>query len=122
MILLEQVSLDLSRISGYSLMVSVVGYVIVFAALIVLTYIYANIPRIINSQIRQKLRRQGKKAPAENESMDIPGEVTAAISMALVKFLEDKHDVESKVMTIKQVSKRYSPWSSKIYGLNSYRR
>ncbi|HOH99332.1 MAG TPA: OadG family protein [Bacteroidales bacterium] len=103
-------------------MVSVVGYFIVFAALIVLTYIYANIPRIINSQIRQKLKRQGKKTPAENESMDIPGEVTAAISMALVRFLEETHDVESKVMTIKQVSKRYSPWSSKIYGLNSYRR
>jgi hypothetical protein len=48
------------------------------------------------------------------------GEINAAISMALYLYFEELHDEESDVVTIKKVSKRYSPWSSKIYGLNQY--
>jgi glutaconyl-CoA/methylmalonyl-CoA decarboxylase subunit delta len=79
-------------------------------------------PKVINMNIRQKLRRQGKHKEAEVESLEITGEVNAAISVALHLYFNEMHDEESNVMTIKKVSKRYSPWSSKIYGLNTYGR
>lgn len=51
------------------------------------------------------------------EPEDIPGEVNAAIALALHLFRNQLHDMEDTVITIKKVSKAYSPWSSKIYGL-----
>jgi hypothetical protein len=45
-----------------------------------------------------------------------PGEIHAAIAMALSEVAE-WHDVESNVLTIHNVAKTYSPWSSKIYTL-----
>lgn len=118
--ILQKVNFDFSLIDANSITISIVGYVIVFTALIFLTAIYFSLPRIINMAIRQKLRRQGKHQKDVTEDLNVPGEVTAAISLALMHLFEEAHDVESKVMTIKQVSKRYSPWSSKIYGLNTY--
>ena len=41
----------------------------------------------------------------------------AAIAMALHMFYEEAHDNESNVITIKRIERRYSPWSSKIYGI-----
>jgi sodium pump decarboxylase gamma subunit len=49
---------------------------------------------------------------SENES--------AAIAMALHLYYDDIHDDESYVITIKNTDNRYSPWSSKIYGINNY--
>jgi Oxaloacetate decarboxylase, gamma chain. len=54
-------------------------------------------------------------SPAEEAS----GEIIAAISMALYDYFSEKHDKESNIVTIKKVNKPYSPWNSKIYGLNS---
>ena len=45
------------------------------------------------------------------------GEVYAAIAMAIHEITEDEHDDENTVLTIKNVARNYSPWSSKIYTL-----
>lgn len=119
---LAKISFDFSAIDGFAITVTVVGYVIVFLALAFMYYVYTLVPKILNMNLRQKLRRQGRHKEAEKESLDIPGEVNAAISMALHLYFNEMHDEESNVMTIKRVSKRYSPWSSKIYGLNNYPR
>jgi hypothetical protein len=34
--------------------------------------------------------------------------------------MEEVHDFEDTVLTIKKVQKPYSPWSSKLYGLRQY--
>ena len=47
----------------------------------------------------------------------IPGEVIAAISMALHEHQGADHDVEETILTISRVKRSYSPWSSKIYTL-----
>jgi Na+-transporting methylmalonyl-CoA/oxaloacetate decarboxylase gamma subunit len=44
----------------------------------------------------------------------------AVIAMALFKYSESLHDEETLALTINKVSKSYSPWSSKIYGLRQY--
>lgn len=41
----------------------------------------------------------------------------AAIAMALHLYYTVAHDEESAIITIKKVERRYSPWSSKIYGV-----
>ena len=47
------------------------------------------------------------------------GEVNAAIAMALYSYFNELHDVESGVITIRRVSKNYSPWSSKLYNMKN---
>jgi len=61
-------------------------------------------------------------AESDEEAEVIPGEVLAAISMALTAHYGTKHDKESNIITIVKSDKRYSPWSSKIYGLNVFHR
>lgn len=50
------------------------------------------------------------------------GEVYAAIATALHLHMAEMHDRENAVLTINKVARTYSPWSSKIYGLNQWRR
>ena len=52
----------------------------------------------------------------------IPTGDIAAIAMAIHMFYDEAHDNESNVITIKRIERRYSPWSSKIYGTNNYLR
>ena len=54
---------------------------------------------------------------AEMAKGSTPGEVFAAIALAMHEMQEDVHDVEETVLTINHVERRYSPWSSKIYTL-----
>ena len=50
---------------------------------------------------------------------EIPTADIVAIAMALHLFYDEVHDDESNVITIKRIERRYSPWSSKIYGINN---
>ncbi len=43
----------------------------------------------------------------------------AAIAMAMHLYF-DAHDEEPHVITIEEVEKRYSPWSSKIYNMRNF--
>jgi hypothetical protein len=62
----------------------------------------------------------GKNRPeavTPESSGNIPGETLAAISLALHLYHKQVQGMEEAVMTFRNVSKTYSPWSSKIYGL-----
>lgn len=99
--------------------VAIVGYLIVFSALVLLYLIFYNIPRVYKMRIKRRKGVHGKH-DTKLSPHEIPGETSAAIATALHLFFNEIHDEEDMVMTIKKVSKRYSPWSSKIYGLNNY--
>lgn len=58
-----------------------------------------------------------KEEAKEKKLGEAPGEVIAAISMAMHELQNDVHDVEETVLTITRVKRSYSPWSSKIYTL-----
>jgi len=45
-------------------------------------------------------------------------EVNAAIATTLLELDNEVHDIENTVLTISRTQRPYSPWSSKIYGLN----
>ena len=57
------------------------------------------------------------KVPVADE--EIPAEIVAAIGLALRRYETDLLEMESTVLTINRVAKAYSPWNSKIYGIQN---
>ncbi|MFA9372237.1 MAG: OadG family protein [Labilibaculum antarcticum] len=96
--------------------VAIVGYSIVFAALVLLVIVFVNLPKLLHLNLRKKLMREGRSG-ADTDDLHIEGGVNAAIAMALHIHFSQNHDDESNIITIKKVTKNYSPWSSKIYGV-----
>ena len=52
-----------------------------------------------------------------SENNNIPGDVLAAISMALFDIQDEVHDVESNVLTFKRQAQEYLPWNDKALGM-----
>ena len=99
---------------------------VVFSALIVLYLVFRTIGRLNMRAVRKKHAREEQKKnqaihPVMPDSKEmIHGEELAAIAMALYRYQNDLHDIESNVITINKVARAYSPWSSKIYGLRQF--
>ncbi|MFA8436372.1 MAG: OadG family protein [Marinifilaceae bacterium] len=96
--------------------VALVGYSIVFIALVALVIVFVNLPKLLQLNLKKKLVREGKPA-ADVQDLNVEGNVNAAIAMALHMHFDQLHDEESNIITIKKITKNYSPWSSKIYGV-----
>jgi hypothetical protein len=113
------ISFDLSALFPDGIIIAIVGYITVFLALVVLYSVFTYLSKVMNYRARNRLRREGQHLAAEEKDLFIPGDVSAAIGMALYLYNE-LHDEESNVITIKRVSKTYSPWSSKIYSIRDF--
>lgn len=100
--------------------ITVVGWGIVFIALVLLIFIFSAVPKILKIKLKRTPKKE-KKEIIDKKSGEkyLSGDETAAIAMALHMFFNEQHDEESNVITIKTIQKRYSPWSSKIYGLRN---
>lgn len=111
---LLQFNLNLIKDADIELMI--VGMGVVFCVLGLLFAVFSNMPKIRDLATRKK--RETSANEAENHpKKPLTGEVNAAISMALYLYLEEQHDEEDLVLTQEKVSRIYSPWSSKIYGV-----
>lgn len=98
---------------------AVIAMSVVFAALVLLYLVFKNTKKIYAINLRTLFRKPVKEtAVISAEEVDIPGEVGAAIALAINLYISQYHDHEEAVLTIKKVARTYSPWSSKIYGLN----
>ncbi len=98
-----------------------VGIGIVFLALAsVYLFFRYFLTFILNFRLKSFARKRGID-PAEIVTAKnmLSGEVNAAIAMALYSYMNELHDVESGVITIRRVSKNYSPWSSKLYNMKN---
>lgn len=109
---------SVSKIDSLAITLFIIGLVVVFLALTLLVIIFNNIPRI--GVFFTRLRKG--KITSEEKINPVPAQVSAAIAAAIYLYLDDIHDKDSRIMTIRRVSKNYSPWSSKIYGLNILRK
>ena len=116
---LQDLSFDLANIQSIDLVISILGYSIVFASLVFLSITFISLTKALNYNTKRKLKGTGQLDETE-ELSSISGETTAAISMALSLHFREIHDFENTIITIKKVQKPYSPWSSKIYGLRQY--
>jgi glutaconyl-CoA/methylmalonyl-CoA decarboxylase subunit delta len=118
---LNHITFDPSRmIDSGGLTISLVSYAVVFAALVILYFFFGNVAKVMNSLAKRKMKAKGNKHDLEEKDLTIPGEVAAAISMAIQLHYAEVHDFENTVLTIKKVQRPYSPWSSKLYGLREY--
>jgi len=103
---------------GVGMSISAMG--VVFLVLIVCALAFSSLAYSIKfaSKRRQQRKAAHSASPiVASSSEEIPGEVMAAISMAIHQLTNDAHDVENTVLTIARTRRTYSPWSSKIYGL-----
>ena len=94
---------------------------VVFCGLILLYISFKIIGRVsVNLSKRNAMKAKGitdKQEAKEKKLGEAPGEIFAAIAMAMHEMQSDVHDVEDTVLTITRVKRSYSPWSSKLYTL-----
>lgn len=108
-------------------MVTILGFCLVFVLLVVLILIM----KLLGNIMQEKPKKQASavqntaaaapKREAVQESSD-DAAVKAAIAMALHLFYNGVHDEEPTQVTLKKVERRYSPWNSKLYGINNLHR
>ncbi|MGM9805217.1 MAG: OadG family transporter subunit [Candidatus Aphodosoma sp.] len=107
---------------GNALIVTFLGFAIVVVVLILLIFIISLFGKIMapKAKVTKSTKEtQGKDEVCTESREHIPALDSAAIATAIHLYFDDPHDVESGVVTIKTVERRYSPWNSKIYGLNN---
>ena len=98
--------------------IALVGITVVFLSLIVLFFCMKIFVRLLDptrkggSKKEKSLEISGSTG---KESMT--GEVIAAIAMAIQRSRDEFHDLEQTIITLNRITKPYSPWSSKIYGI-----
>lgn len=108
---------DPSLIDIRVLIMSVLGYCVVLLALSAMAFLMVRFHSVRDMMRSRKLKKQ---SPAENAApvkAVMTGEENAAIAAALYLYFSELHDQEKYVMTIKKVSRTYSPWSSKFYNI-----
>ncbi len=94
---------------------------VVFSALALIYLIFRSTGKYFSrskvpaNQVKTSVTQTAPVKPGE-----LSGEMSAAIAMALHMYQSEIHDEENTVLTIKKVSRTYSPWSSKIYTLRKY--
>ena len=94
---------------------------IILLSIIILNFIFRDLIPMISkfrSEIREKstLRKESQERKSGTGNDD-----EAAIAMALYLYFNEMHDEESDIITVKRVSKTYSPWSSKLYSMRNLR-
>lgn len=109
------------KIDPWGIGMTVIGYVVVFLALLFLYVIFSNLTKLLNVNVKRLLRKEGKDDVTAKD-ISVSGEVNAAIAMAIHLYYSEIHDKEDAVLTINKVSRTYSPWSSKIYGVRQFQR
>lgn len=98
---------------------AVIALSVVFCSLALLYIIFKNLGALFTRKAKKE-KTAGETVVKERKSDDVSGEVSAAIAMALHLYESEFHDDENMVLTIKRISRAYSPWSSKIYTLRKY--
>ena len=107
-------------IATHDWVVTVGGFLIVITALVVLFCIFTGFSKLVNHDFKKaKKEKKTTEAPKTSTAAGwkVDDDLAAVIGLALA-LSKDVHDEESGLVTIKRVERRYSPWSSKIYGLN----
>ena len=105
---------------GFAMLVTGMGIGVVFLMLVVLIGVIGFQSKVINKLTAEKSAKAESEQPETantTETHPTPHE-QAAIAMAMHLYF-NAHDEEPHVITIEQVERRYSPWSSKIYSMRS---
>jgi hypothetical protein len=99
---------------------TVIAMMVVFVGLFLLYFVFKNVGKTaIYISGRRSMKATGDNVmPAKGFTEE--GAIFAAIATALYEVTEDVHDMENTVLTIHKVTRHYSPWSSKFYGMREF--
>lgn len=106
----------LKKNDPWGVMMTITAMFVVFMALLSLFLAFKFTGKVAKWFTRRKALESGK-IMVEDDDHQLSGEVLAAISAAIHDLSQDAHDKESTILTIEEVKRNYSPWSSKIYSL-----
>ncbi len=106
----------LKKNEPWGVMMTITAMFVVFMALLSLFLAFKFTGKVAKWFTRRKALESGK-IMVEDDDHQLSGEVLAAISAAIHDLSQDAHDKESTILTIEEVKRNYSPWSSKIYSL-----
>ncbi len=109
-------------IMTHDLVVTIGGFCIVITALIILFLIFTGFSKLINKDFKKKndVKNEAPKTSTA-AGWKVDDDLAVVIGLAL-SLSQEVHDTEADEVTITRVERRYSPWSSKIYGLNGLNR
>ena len=102
---------------GYALLVTGMGIGTVFLLLVVLIWVISLQTKAIHAGSGLTKSTTHAQTAVATDEHPTPHE-QAAIAMAMHLYF-DAHDEEPHVITIQEVERRYSPWSSKIYSMRN---
>ncbi len=91
---------------------------VVFSALLCLFLLFKLVGVIMVGMANKPKKASKTASILTPKTSSVSEETAAAIALAFKLHQEDLHDKESTVLTINRVARFYSPWSSKIYGIN----
>lgn len=125
MMTIAKISFDFSNVGVQGWTIFVIGWLVVFCALMLLSVVFRVMPKImtIGSKRKEKkqVRLEEKTKTSQEEDGVITGELTAAIGFALHMYFNEMHDDENRILTVVHKSRKYSPWNSKIYNVMNYK-
>ena len=100
------------------IVLTITNICVVTIALTLLFFIFKFTGRIhVRVAVRKKMMSLKQNGENEKKKRAVTNDELAVIAIALYKYSKSMHDNEELTLTINKVSKAYSPWSSKIYGL-----
>jgi hypothetical protein len=103
------------KLDPYGIGMAVIAMLVVICVLAIAAIVFQNIDNLIHfitNFFAKKVVTQEKAVKTSTS-----GDEIAAIAMALHLYKSDLHDTESLTITFNRISRTYSPWSSKIYGI-----
>jgi len=116
----------IKRQDPYGIIVTVISFTIVFFALILVVLVIMGSTKFLKRMDDKKSGKENANEVNENivniDSDDLSDDQYAAIAAAIYMYESELHDEENTILTINKVAKVYSPWSSKLYNMNQYKR
>lgn len=104
------------RLDPYGFGMALLAMLVVILVLAFTATIFQNIDNLIQFTLKVSSKRR-KESEAPEKKPSTSGEEAAAIALALHMYISEQHDSESMRLTLNRISRTYSPWSSKIYGI-----
>ncbi|MDA3930659.1 MAG: OadG family protein, partial [Prolixibacteraceae bacterium] len=89
----------LLNVDSQTWIITIVGWLIVFAALVVLILVFTLVPKVLKFKYKRNPKSKGEEVEFDaNDNKYISGDETAAIAMALHLYFDEQHDEESNVI------------------------
>jgi glutaconyl-CoA/methylmalonyl-CoA decarboxylase subunit delta len=119
--IINAITFDLSKVDGNAITIFLIGFGVVFTALITIYFIFSLLPKALSIKFKkQKSQTEDKATIKPVKEIKADDEVYAAIAMALSLHFEDAHDDEPMVLSINLNDRLNSQWNSKIQNVNFY--